>query len=489
MRQYKYFEYLALTALLATFFAFFAVKVGDIDFWWHIAAGRHILETGVIPSVDPFGVYDAANVWGQTVLQSQWLGQVILYAVYEWFGIDGIILFRAGILMLCLAVVYLRCRVAGTATLFTMFITALAGMAILHYTGERPQLFSFLYLSLVFLLLDGFARSGGRWMLYCIPFLMLLWSNTHGGAVLGVAVLGLYGAAQALEIRLTEGNFRSPKLKLMFAVVGLSAVTLVMSPSGFDTLRYLVFLENSPIRDRVSEYASPWSLWPVTVYYWVFIGVTLVALPGLFNRSYLKQSVMVVALGAISFTAYRYIPFFVLLVAPYVAMSLSRMFSRIRLPAVAINLSVLMIALTLSGYGYKQGRILQHGIQEQDFPAGAVAFIKDNKLGGKMFNTMNWGGYLIWNLTADSTMPTPVTVFIDGRMLDPSRVAPYTNILWTTPDGLRYFEDARFDLVLIPYGNAFTGESYPIINYLMQHASWRPVYRDRAGYVFIRAEG
>ena len=104
MSERRSLEYLALAALLIAFFGFFAVKVWDIDFWWHIAAGKNILETGVIPSVDPFGMYDAANACGQTVLKSEWLGQVLLYSVYRWFGLDGIILFRAGILVLCLAI-------------------------------------------------------------------------------------------------------------------------------------------------------------------------------------------------------------------------------------------------------------------------------------------------------------------------------------------------------------------------------------------------
>ncbi|MGC2048167.1 MAG: hypothetical protein WA635_06115, partial [Gallionella sp.] len=176
-------EWLAIAALLVTFFGYFAIKVWDIDFWWHIAAGRNILESGAIPGTDPFGVYDADSVLGQTILKSQWLGQVMLYEVFHWFDLDGIILFRAGLLTLCLAIVYLRCRLAGTAGLYGLGITALAGMAILQHTGERPQLFSFLFMALIFLLLDLFMANGKRWQLYCIPLVMLLWSNAHGGAV------------------------------------------------------------------------------------------------------------------------------------------------------------------------------------------------------------------------------------------------------------------------------------------------------------------
>ena len=124
-----YLEYWALAALFITLFGFFAVKVWDIDFWWHIAAGRNIVESCAIPSVDPFGMYDAANACGQTVLKSEWLGQVFLYSIYRWFGLDGIIFFRAGVLTLCLVIVYMRCRLAASASFFSLGITAQIGRA------------------------------------------------------------------------------------------------------------------------------------------------------------------------------------------------------------------------------------------------------------------------------------------------------------------------------------------------------------------------
>jgi len=480
MIERRSLEYWALGVLLFTFFGFFAVKVWDIDFWWHIAAGRNILENGVIPSADPFGMYDAANACGQTVLKSEWLGQVSLYSVYRWFGLDGIVMFRAGILALCLAIVYFRCRLASSNNPFSLVITAMAGLAILHHTGERPQLFSFLFISLLFLLLDNFIRTGNRWMLYSIPPLILLWSNTHAGALMGVASLGLFGIGYVLENRWTQGRYNTPSNIVMVVVVTLSCIVLVTAPSGLDTFKCIIFQQSGLIREIVSEYASPWSLWPATLYYWVFISVTLVALPGFFNKAFFKQSALVFALGSISMFGYRYIPLFVLVAAPYVAASLGRSLKMFKLPATAIHLSVLVIALAFLGYGFKQDKVFQHGLQEQRFPVGAVAFIKANKLSGKMFNSMNWGGYLLWNLSGTTNL------FIDGRTLDPYRVAPYTNILWATPEGLRLFEQANFDLVLVPPGNAFTGERYPLIAYLQNQPGWQKVYQDRSGYLFAR---
>jgi len=163
-----------------------------------------------------------------------------------------------------------------------------------------------------------------------------------------------------------------------------------------------------------------------------------------------------------------------------VAASLSRMLNRIRLPAAAIHLSVLVVALALLGNGLRHGKVFQHGLQEQRFPVGAVGFIKANMLGGKMLNTLNWGGYLLWNLYGTTSL------FIDGRTLDSHRVAPYTNILWATPEGLRFFEHEKFDLVLVPYASAFGGERYPIIAYLQNQPDWQIVYQDGSGYLFAR---
>ena len=482
MIERRSLEYWALGMLLFTFFGFFAVKVWDIDFWWHIAAGKNILENGAIPSVDPFGMYDAANACGQTVLKSEWLGQVSLYSVYRWFGLDGIILFRAGILALCLSIVYFRCRLASSNNLFSLVITALAGLAILHHTGERPQLFSFLFISLLFLLLDNFTRTGNRWMLYSIPPLMLLWSNTHAGALMGMASLGLFGIGYVVENRWARGRFNMPSNILMVVVVTLSCIFLLTAPSGLDTFRCIIFQQSGLVREIVSEYASPLSLWPATLYYWVFISVVLVALPGFINKPFLKQGALVSVLGLFSVFGYRYIPLFVLVAAPYVAASLGRSLKMFKLPAAAIHLSVLVIALAFLGYGFKQGKVFQHGLQEQRFPVGAVAFIKSNKLSGKMFNSLNWGGYLLWNLSGTTNL------FIDGRTLDPYRVAPYTNILWATPEGQRFFERANFDLVLVPPGNAFTGERYPLIAYLQNQPGWQIVYRDRLGYLFAKRD-
>jgi hypothetical protein len=487
----SFLEYTAVAAILFTFFAYFSVQIWDIDFWWHIAAGRETWAQGAIPSVDPFGVYDANNVWGQTVLKSQWLGQVMLYAVYRAFDLDGIIWLRAALLTLCLGVLYMRCRLAQAHLWITLPLLALTGLAILAHTGERPQLFSFLYLSLLFLLLDLHAKTAAKKWLYAVPPLVWLWANTHGGVVFGVAALGVFGAGYVLQQawnmfplpsgeRAGERGEALASTWLMLGIVAASAVALVLAPNGITTFKYLIFLEHSPIRDRVSEYATPWAMWPATRYYWLFFALALGSLLGCLKKMHTQHALLIVVLAGISLTGYRYIPLFALLTAPYVAANYSRLLPHLRVPVAVLSGASIALATLALGLGTQQQRVFQHGVQDNKFPAAAVQMMQSQHLHGRMFNTMNWGGYLIWH-----SAPA-MQIFIDGRMLEPDRVIPYTHILWMSAEGQRFFEQGNFDYVLIPPGNAFSGERYPLVNYLLNRPDWRLIQHDANTYFFAR---
>lgn len=477
-------EYSAITALLIAFFGFFSVKVWDIDFWWHIAAGRHIVETHAIPDSDPFGVYQVSSLRSDTILKNYWLSQVAFFFTYDFWGSNGVIFLRAGLLALCLAATAARNMLIGAGGISALLVLSFAGMTLLDFTGERPQLFSFAFFSLAMLLLDFSRERRVAWPLYLLLPLMLLWANSHGGVVLGGVVLCLIAAGYAVEWRMFASRHYGGKW--LFAILAAAVLCTLISPNGMTTYLYLFSsqLGEGELRSRTSEYASPVAMWhemgKALPFYWGFILLAVVALPKAIKKSHLTPLLVIIFLGGLSLSAFRYIPFFMLYAAPYVALGLARRMAPARLPTAPLYLALIVAALLATGYGIRHGRAFQSGIQANRFPQGAVNFMQKNGLTGKMFNTMNWGGFLIWNLSPK------VNVFIDGRVLDPNRIAPYTNVLWMTPDGQRIFEQSGFDLVLVPHGNIFTGESYPIINYLLKNPDWQAVYRDEAGYLFAK---
>lgn len=477
--------HIAVLALLITFYGFFSTKVWDADFWWHIASGRYIVESGTIPSQDPFAIYSNIDAWGQLVLKGQWLGQVLLYEIYRYFGVEGVIAWRATMLTACLWIVYWRCRIVDASLLAALVMTAITGMVLLSFTGERPQLFSFLYLAVIFLLLDAYQQTNRRWLLYVIPPIFTLWANTHAGVLFGVAALGLFGTGSLAQTRINRGKFEAAQVKLILGVIGLSAIASLLAPNGVNTLlttlKIIILAENSPIRDRVSEYATPWAMRSILMYYWAFLAMVAVSIYGLFGKAHMRDGMFVMAICIFSLTGSRYIPLFALAVAPYVASSLSRMSQSVQPPKLETCLATIAIALGCLGYGLKQGSVFQGEVQESRFPMEAVNIIKSDNLKGKLFNTLDFGGYLEWNLPASS-----VHIFIDGRTLDLKRIDPYTHILWMTPAGKDFFERESFNMVLVSPGNTFTGETYPLVTQLLNNPLWRLIHRNNNSLFFIR---
>ena len=153
-----------LGLLLFVCAGYYAVPLADSDFWWHIAAGRDILQRGALPTVDPFGVFPAADVIrNDTVLKGQWLGQVVLYGLFEAGGINAVVAFRVAVLLACIALIYTRARwLAATNPLALWAVLVLVALNASGFGGERPQLLSFLFAALFFVCID-LARQRRDW--------------------------------------------------------------------------------------------------------------------------------------------------------------------------------------------------------------------------------------------------------------------------------------------------------------------------------------
>ena len=48
----------------------------DADYFWHVTAGRLMVQSGSVPSIDPFSF----TWFGQPWTPHEWLGEVLIYA-------------------------------------------------------------------------------------------------------------------------------------------------------------------------------------------------------------------------------------------------------------------------------------------------------------------------------------------------------------------------------------------------------------------------
>lgn len=484
--------YLSLGLFLFICAGYFAIPLWDSDFWWHIASGREIVQHG-IPAVDPFGVFPATDVVrNDTVLKGQWLGQVVLYGLFDAGGVNAVLGLRVLILLACLGWIVWRSRLLGVGPLVLWPVLALVAVLLVKFSGERPQLLSFLWAALFFAVLDraGQPQSAvrdSRWLLL-LPVITVLWANSHGGVLLGVALLLLWSGLKLFDRHCP----RRERLHWWLATLAVVLASLA-TPNGLQTYLYLFNLEGSVLQSRTSEYISAFQLYTLGHHwaqFWVVVYYLLAVVAALMlarQRRWIPLAVLLF-LAAISLWSFRYLIFLLIIASPYLASGLQGLLGNglLNRPLTGERSRVLghgllvMILVAVLVTGLVQGRLFRGGILEQGYPVAIAEFVGANGLQGRSFNNLEWGGYLLWRLA-----PT-VQPYIDGRMLDQTRVVPYTHILWATPQGIREFEREHFQLVIMPYHGRFDPQRYRLIDYLHTRPEWRLVYRDANGVVFSR---
>lgn len=488
--QNQYVGRLILCVLLFLFFGHFLLPIWDIDIWWHMASGRWILENNSLPSSDPFSVFSAQNkIRTDIVLKGQWLGQVILYKIYNYFSDDGLVIFRSLLLSAFLLLTYIRAKLLGLSESTSLFLVCLIGFNLFGFTGLRPQLFGFGFALFVFLLIDWFEKTGKIKYLLLLPAIAIVWANTHGSFILGIVLLLMYSILNIFEYRLKQNKFQN-NLNILFICAVAFALFSYINPNGFQAVRYIFELQISDLQSRTSEYTSSLKIYTLgysLAQFWIYLfyGLTLIALPGIFRLSPGK-AIITLFLGAISLDSFRYYLFFILISGPYVMQAIMQ-YDKIQkctkalLVINSLKYIILLIILfgtfTLLQTNYKTAST-PYNINASRYPTVLSRHCSDENLRGYMFNYFGWGGYLIWNLYPG------IKPYIDGRMLDDSKLDKYMNILWATKEGIQYFKNEHFNYVMIPYFKPGTKQVYALNLYLQNQADWTAIYRGNHGLLY-----
>jgi hypothetical protein len=146
-------------------------------------------------------------------------------------------------------------------------------------------------------------------------------------------------------------------------------------------------------------------------------------------------------------------------------------------------LNLVLLVLVLGAAGAKMGLELSHvdepAIWGQGLPLEAADYLQDAGLPGRMFNSYNWGGYLIWRLYPDQP------VFVDGRTdlyaLNSQVLEDYSRVHWQRPGW-----QAIFDKYGIGY--VVTERTGLLDVGLAGEPGWEQVHSDEVAVVYRRGE-
>jgi hypothetical protein len=469
------------------FIAIFAMAVrvpADSDTWWHLRSGQLILETHTIPTTDPFSHTRAGQAW----IDHGWLAQIFWYGL---FALGGWAALSLGLAALVTCSFWLVWQVTPGNLYIRAFALVLGAITSAVIWVARPQMISFLLTALVLWLLERYKRTGWRGI-YAMPLVTLLWANIHGGYAIAFMLVAAYLVGETFN-HLT-GHRDDPlltwsQLARLVIIAAISFAVVAVNPNGWQMWVYpFRTVGIGALRDYIQEWRSPDFHLSMT---WPFVAMLLLTLAASARsgrRADWTDLALVGLWAAWSLFAGRNIGLYGLLTVPALAryadaawghylpasgafpLSGKRLLSLLNwsLLALVSAAALIKIALPLSPQANLKA-------EEDSLPAGAVRFIQAQQPAGPLFNSYNWGGYLIFKLWP------AYPVYIDGRtdLYDDAFIRRYVDVVVANDGWQQSLDDDGINLVLIE-------NSSVLDKFLRITPTWQEVYRDKMAVVFTR---
>ncbi len=401
--------------LFVLLFAMAARIPTDTDTWWHIRSGEYTLRQGMIYA-DPFSFSASGRPW----INHSWGAQVLMAFVWRLAGNAGLTLLTAG---LATAGMWLLFRISAGSVYLRAFALVLGAAAAAVFWSPRPQMFSFALSALVLFILYLYKRRKID-RLWWLPVIMGVWGNLHAGYSIGFILIGGVIAGEVLGNLFARGgedviSWRGVRRLLLVALVSVAA--LLINPYGLQILTVpFQTVGIGALQNYIQEWLSPDFHRRET---WPFI-LLLIALFGAVgaSRKRLDWSDFVLVSGTLfmALLAGRNIALFAVVATPALTVYLNSALeargwvirpARFASPMQA-RLNAALIALVLVGAAAKLWLAVDPravaDAQADVFPVAAVDYLNRERPDGPMFNSYNWGGYLMF---AAPDYP----VFVDGR--------------------------------------------------------------------------
>ena len=487
--QGRYIRYFLTAATLLFVFFLSFLKIEDYDIWYHIKTGEYIVKNLSIPTTDIFSYTAFGHRW----VTHEWLSEVIFYLFTAAAGVNNLVFFKAAMITAVFGsyLFFLRNRV-GIHVLAP--VVAVAAVLARGRFFERPELFSYLLVAVFICLLEKIRtdeRAPGRYF-WVFPALMVFWANCHGGAIFGVVITGAYAAGETAgpALRYVRGLIGAPckeaskgkkKIKWFFLVFIATIAAGFVNPNTSDVYLYsfTVFDLMKRFGLQVLEFTPP--SWDTERLFYIFFSVSALILALNIKRASPAHLILFAVFSLSAFRFRRNIAVWAMVSAPFIAIyvraSVDYLMERVKdrpvagvlrkdfVPAV-MNLSLIVVLTYVFIVSAARAGTLGPGIKKNIFPEGAVRFIEKAGIKGNMFNTYEFGGYLIWR-----TWPGR-KVYLDGR----ADVYPevFTDEMVLAPKGFVYLAE-KYDI------------NYAIIDYKEgneEYMSADPFFRNMLALVY-----
>ncbi|MEW5819327.1 MAG: hypothetical protein AB1782_03990 [Cyanobacteriota bacterium] len=409
------------------------------------------------------------------------------------------LLFKAICFSLTILIPWLYISKKNNNLFFNTIIYLPIILAFSYGTAIRPQIFTYLFFSITLFLLeyDGLKT---RLSYIAFPLMFIVWVNSHGGVMAGLALVCFYAIYQFIFSNLLFENkklslkFEKESLKLFIIPLILFAV-LIINPYFYKYYPYIVDAISMQ-RPFVEEWGSLFETMANFTYLNILVLITSIFI--ILNLRYLTVEkaysiILILLMMYLALNHVRHIPFFAIVCAFYLPCLISCLLEKedfyirslqvrkdfLAYLFIAISLILIVISFIKDGkISYNLETNIKSTPQYVGYPVNTVDFIKRNNLKGNIITNFNWGEYIIYNLYPD------IKVSFDGRYetVYPDNIVK-DNLLFISgqPGWRKVLTRFNPDMVLV-------SKYDPVVYRMAYESGWPIVYKDLEGFLFVNPQ-
>lgn len=418
IRKINYFLLYSAVTLLIYFFYQLSqpIRLADTDMWYHLNAGRFFWEHFEIPNTTFFSFIQPEREW----TNYYWGFQSVIHQFFDLWGYYGLVTLRAllaaGTLTLVTAYFYNSLKFQKPAKpvswqLPVFFI--LLGLVIITFDQRvfqlRPHLFSYLFIISFIYILASKPKATPL-----LPFLTVLWANTHGIEwPVGALICGSFALPLLIKIIRKQPLDQDRGYKYL-AFIFLCIPAFFINPHGWELLlapfnvpndvyKYTIELKPFNLTDITSVNLGGEFLTRRTATSLLFIISLILLIRGLVKKILTLPEILLYAGGSLLLIrGHRFIWEWLLLSTPLLA-------SVFRNNSFAISaiteskfirhiLVIAILAIPFTSLYSKTSDFGIHPFDKRDAPVNIPIFLKHINASGNILAPPSHAGYIEWSL-------------------------------------------------------------------------------------------
>ncbi len=486
LHQLFAFLFIILTFTLLSVGYFHSISAITQDLGRHIFLGDIIRLNGSIPKTNLFS-YTYPDF---PFINHHYLPEIIFSLLYHQFSFQGLMILTFFLIFTSFGLLYFS-ALKKYSLIATSIVSLLLLRVLFERTDIRPELFSYLFLSLFLVILFKFREKYTR-LIFLLPFIELLWVNSHIYFFIGLGVIGIFWLDELMRKR----TIHDKNVLTLTLILGISSVITLINPNGIHGAIYpfTVFhnygysIEENQTPFLLSQLGFQKTSW---LYLQISLGLLFTSLLLAVKKTRIIDWLLCISFSVIALLAVRNFPLFSLAVfLPFIrtlTIIISEIQTRVDEAYPKRTLLLFLMTAVLLCFVYilqirEVSSLRQLSPSPETGASMGIDFFQREKLKGPIFNNFDIGSYLIFRLYPQEK------VFIDGRPeAYPAHFFKEVYIpMQQDPSVFQRIERKYgFNTILFSH-NDMTPWAQQFIKDIIENENWKTVYLDPYMIILVK---